>query len=312
MELLQLKYFQAIASEQTMQQAAELLHVSQSALSMSLKKLEEEYHTTFFDRKGRTLFLNERGRIFLEGAEQILHDVDRLHSSISRAKDQIQKEVCILSDVIDYSMELCNLFSEFYPDIPVHLMRKSFLADYNQILSPNADFIITLYPFVHDAAETSFLLNEAMLLMLPTGHPYLNETAVSLTQLENHTLITGSTNSTLALLFNSFFSTAQTTPVSRFEVMDAESLALYTGNGLGFSFIPVSCQNHNIHVNRPNIFHIKTVPVVEQFCCRNIYVSRIKEQRLTPNATAFYDFLLEFNEKVKKYCRFPTKEDFDF
>jgi DNA-binding transcriptional LysR family regulator len=138
----------------------------------------------------------------------------------------------------------------------------------------------------------------------------LEETAVSLTQLGNNILITGNANSTLALLFDSFFSTAQTTPASRFEIMDAESLALYTGNGLGFSFIPASCQNHNIHVNRPNIFHIKTVPVAEQFCCRNIYVSHIKNRRLTPNAALFYDFLLEFNEVVKKYHRFPTKIDF--
>ena len=54
MELTQLLQFKTIAECKTMTLAAEHLHISQPALSMSLKKLEEELGTPLFERKKTT------------------------------------------------------------------------------------------------------------------------------------------------------------------------------------------------------------------------------------------------------------------
>ena len=65
MDLLQLKYVVAIAESDSVTQAAERLHVSQSALSLSYKRLQEELGVQLFRRQGRRLVLHRRRNVFL-------------------------------------------------------------------------------------------------------------------------------------------------------------------------------------------------------------------------------------------------------
>ncbi|MCB1055637.1 MAG: LysR family transcriptional regulator [Acidobacteria bacterium] len=66
-----LYYFWAVAHEGNLTRAAELLHVSQSAVSIQIRKLERELGQELFDRGGRQLVLTEAGRIALDHADEI-------------------------------------------------------------------------------------------------------------------------------------------------------------------------------------------------------------------------------------------------
>ncbi|MEM7676574.1 MAG: LysR family transcriptional regulator [Myxococcota bacterium] len=66
-----LRYFWTVARESNLTRAARKLHVSQSAVSVQLKKLEDELGQRLFDRKGRGLELNRAGRVALDYAESI-------------------------------------------------------------------------------------------------------------------------------------------------------------------------------------------------------------------------------------------------
>lgn len=66
-----LRYFWAIAHEGSLARAAERMHVSQSVLSVQLKKLEEQLGHKLFDREGRGLKLTEAGRIALDYADTV-------------------------------------------------------------------------------------------------------------------------------------------------------------------------------------------------------------------------------------------------
>ena len=65
MNLLQLKYFQEVAKYQNITRTAEILHVSQPSLSTAIRHLEEELGIELFDRKGKSIVLNENGQNFL-------------------------------------------------------------------------------------------------------------------------------------------------------------------------------------------------------------------------------------------------------
>ncbi len=82
-ELHQLKYFRVVAKYQSVSKAAIELHVSQSALSRSIAKLETELNVTLFDRNGKRLALNENGTRFLVDVERILGDIDDSVRTIS-------------------------------------------------------------------------------------------------------------------------------------------------------------------------------------------------------------------------------------
>lgn len=66
-----LRYFHAVAHEGNLTRAAEKLHVSQSAVSVQIQKLEERIGHALFDRTGRELVLTEAGRITLDHADAI-------------------------------------------------------------------------------------------------------------------------------------------------------------------------------------------------------------------------------------------------
>jgi len=73
-----LRYFWAVAREGNLTRAAQMLNVSQSALSIQIQKLEEHLGQSLFERKGRGLHLTEAGRIALEHAETIFTVGDEL------------------------------------------------------------------------------------------------------------------------------------------------------------------------------------------------------------------------------------------
>ena len=72
MDLVQLKYFVAVAEAGHLTNAAKKLNVAQPALSVSLARLEKEVGVPLFDRVGRNISLNKFGEIYLEYAEQAL------------------------------------------------------------------------------------------------------------------------------------------------------------------------------------------------------------------------------------------------
>lgn len=77
-----LRYFHAIVREGTLTRAAESLHVSQSALSIQLKKLEESLECSLFDRQHKTMTLTEEGRMVLDYAETIFRTGEEMLATL--------------------------------------------------------------------------------------------------------------------------------------------------------------------------------------------------------------------------------------
>ena len=85
MELLQLYYFKHVAELEHVSKAAEQLHVAQPALSQAIRRLEQEFQTTFFDRVGKNVVLNEKGKILLEYYSE--DDLYRLEELLERLEN---------------------------------------------------------------------------------------------------------------------------------------------------------------------------------------------------------------------------------
>ena len=76
MEIRVLRYFYTAAIEGSMTKAAEILHVSQPALSRQIRDLEEELHVKLFNRTNYAIVLTEEGELMKKRAEDILRMVD--------------------------------------------------------------------------------------------------------------------------------------------------------------------------------------------------------------------------------------------
>ena len=86
MELRILRYFLAVAEEQSFSRAAERLHISQPALSQQLAAYEAEIGSKLFIRSPRRIDLTDKGRILLRHARDIVELASRTEESL-KAED---------------------------------------------------------------------------------------------------------------------------------------------------------------------------------------------------------------------------------
>lgn len=68
--------------------AAKQLYAAQPNISKALKNLEEEYHIRIFERSSTGMIPTEQGRRFIEQAERVLEDVDRLSRSVEEEQER--------------------------------------------------------------------------------------------------------------------------------------------------------------------------------------------------------------------------------
>lgn len=98
-ELYELRQFVAFAETGTLSEAAEFLHLSQPALSRTMKNLEDDFGVSLFKRSRNKLSLNANGEYVLELARKLLSDADSL-SSKAREFDRKNRTInpwCLLS-----------------------------------------------------------------------------------------------------------------------------------------------------------------------------------------------------------------------
>jgi LysR family transcriptional activator of nhaA len=86
-----LRYFWAVAHEGNLTRTAERLGVSQSALSIQIAKLEDRLGQKLFERRGRSLFLTEAGRIALDRADAIFSLGDELQALLGGRSEGVRQ-----------------------------------------------------------------------------------------------------------------------------------------------------------------------------------------------------------------------------
>lgn len=86
MEMFEVRYFQAVADFESISLAAQKLHVSTSALSKAIHRLEEELHVELFVKDGRNIRLTEKGRLLHEKSKSLLEIENDIKVSLSNDK----------------------------------------------------------------------------------------------------------------------------------------------------------------------------------------------------------------------------------
>lgn len=124
MNSAELKTFLSVAASQSTSQAAELLNVSQPAVSRRIQSLEAELDIALFDRIGKRLQLNHAGKVFMPRAEEIL---ETWRSSVSQLHDLSERVTGTLYLATSHHIGLHRLapvlasFRARFPDVQMHI-----------------------------------------------------------------------------------------------------------------------------------------------------------------------------------------------
>jgi DNA-binding transcriptional LysR family regulator len=184
MELLQLHYFLLLAKVQHVTRTAELLHISQPALSATIKKLEAELGAPLFVRKGRNIALSPYGEVFQRHAEEAFLSLENGKQAIANLQkdDHSTLSVGLLSPYI--WNDLFHCFHHLHPEI--QLNRSSIETDRFEeaILSGEIDFYLGGLNRIQqlDTSQLQYaeLYQDRMVLLVHEKHPLAGRQTVDL------------------------------------------------------------------------------------------------------------------------------------
>lgn len=187
-ELYELRQFAAFAEAGTLSEAAEILHLSQPALSRNMKKLEDDLGIILFERKKNKLVLNENGEYVLELAKKLLDDAD---SFAVKARDFDRRNRTISLGVCDPApaWRLTPLISNLFP----HMSLQTEQDDERRLLM---DLNNNVYQLIAthtkpDGKEyfSKICGKESLMFSLPKGHKYARRKSLSFKEMNGENML---------------------------------------------------------------------------------------------------------------------------
>ncbi len=137
MEFRVLKYFLAIAREQSISGAAESLHISQPTLSRQIRDMEDELGKTLFIRGSHTITLTEEGMILRKRAEEMVELMQRTENEIALSDQGIAGDICIAAGETDNIRIIANVIKKLEIDYP--LIKYQFLSGNSTFVTEQLD-----------------------------------------------------------------------------------------------------------------------------------------------------------------------------
>lgn len=186
MEIHQLRYVVAAGRYLNFTKAADSLYISQPSLSQQIAKLEQELGTPLFVRAARSVSLTPAGKEFVEYAEKVLEELDRMERSFSRYKVPEKKElkVGIVTTIGDFGFrDMLADFRGAHPEWTVNNVSNHGEGLLDSLRAHELDACIIMCPD-YAIAEQGFryakLLDEPLVAVLSTRHPLVKKEHVSL------------------------------------------------------------------------------------------------------------------------------------
>ncbi|NYH79991.1 DNA-binding transcriptional LysR family regulator [Actinopolyspora biskrensis] len=192
MELRHLRYFVTIAEEQSLTRAAARLHMAQPPLSAQLRKLEAELGTTLVQRTARGAQLTEPGRVLLEEARRILHEVDQAARMTREVGSGLVGRLALGFIPSASNAVLPPILRQFkaeYPDVTLHLqeMRPNEIVD--RLHDRRIDAGLFYLPFEDPALHVRSVAEESLVLAVPATHRLARRERVELAEVAEEPFI---------------------------------------------------------------------------------------------------------------------------
>ncbi len=183
MELRHLRYFIAVAEEGHITRAAERLGMQQPPLSQQIQALERELGVQLLRRKPRGVELTEAGRVLLDDAHAILAHIDHAFATTRRTARGEQGRIAVgftsSSPFHPFVPRVIRAFRDAFPLISLTLEESGTTELIADLRNERVDAAFIRTPVADPLGLTvNPLLEEAMLVALPSAHPLAPEHAV--------------------------------------------------------------------------------------------------------------------------------------
>lgn len=242
MELRQLQYFVKVARKQHVTQAAEELHVAQSAVSRQIHQLEQELGLELFVQKGRNLHLTPVGKLFLSRVEELLTGLEK---AVSEIKEFLDPEVGEISLGFPHSLGISlvpSVVAEFrkdHPNVKFRLKQGTYSSLIRDVVRGDVDLaFISPFPEKNDQVSGEIVLTEELYAILPANHVLAEYQSIRLEQLKDDSFVLFAEPYSLRTIVWEACRKAGFKPIIGFEGEETDTIRGLVAAGMGVSLLP--------------------------------------------------------------------------
>jgi LysR family transcriptional activator of glutamate synthase operon len=281
-----------VAKREHVTEAANALHVAQSAVSRQIFNLESELGVNLFVREGRNVRLTPIGRIFLQHMQQAMNVIENAKREVEEYLEPERGTVRIgfPSSLAAYILPTAiSAFRERYPRVKFQLYQGSYHSLIDAVVKGEIDMSL-LGPVPHQEKKVrgEILFVENIVALLPSNHPLADKPALKLSQLRNDSFVLFPKGFILREIVVNACQQLGFQPDVSFEGEDIDAIKGLVSAGLGITLIPEVTLIDSIPRSTVKL------PIIEPQFTRTVGIIIPGERQLLPTEKLFYEFLKNF------------------
>jgi DNA-binding transcriptional LysR family regulator len=290
----QLKVFEAVARHLSFTRAAQELHLTQPAVSMQIKQLEEEVGLSLFEQLGKKTYLTQAG-------DEMYHYSRTIARQLAEAEDVMEQlkgvqrghlDISVASTANYFTTRLLAAFAKQHPDITFSLDVTNRATLLQQLDNNEKDMVIMGRPPQILDLTTEAFMDNPLVMVAPPDHP-LADQSLSIKQLRDETFLVREKGSGTRIAMERFFTEQGITLKTGMEMSSNEAIKQAVEAGLGLGIVSIHTLVLELETKRLTILNVKEFPIL-----RHWYLVHRKGKRLSPVADAFRQFVLDEAESA--------------
>lgn len=285
----QLSVFEAVARNLSFSRAAEEMHLTQPAVSMQIKQLEENVAVPLFEQLGKKIFLTEAGRELYHYARTIAQQLLEAESVLSELKglERGKLNISVVSTAKYFAPRLLAQFCSQHPQIKVSLNVGNRESVLKQLHDNETDLAILGMPPEGIDVEAHPFMENRLVIVAPPESALVEGKGIPASRFENEVFIMRERGSGTRLAAEKYFSSHHVKINTGMEMSTNEAVKQAVQAGMGLGILSQDTVQLEIETGRLKILDVEGFPII-----RHWYIVHRKNKRLSSVARAFKLFLL--------------------
>ncbi|MBL8124983.1 MAG: LysR family transcriptional regulator [Blastocatellia bacterium] len=237
MEIRQLKAFLAIAEAKTFTAGARRVNVTQAAISMQIRQLEDEVGLQLFTRTPRRVILTEAGEYLLERARKILREHDSALAEIAEVAGAEYGRLRIGTASGTFAMHqlpgILHKLKNKFPNCELTVSSGTSQKLVDRMMHGEIDTAFVSLPVDNANITTESIFSDEIVAIAHPKHPLAKEKYISAATLAGENLILGEQGGNTRRMIDEFFAAANVRPHISMELSRQEAINLMVEANLG-------------------------------------------------------------------------------
>lgn len=286
----QLKVFEAVARHASFTRAAEELYLTQPAVSMQVKQLEEVVGLPLFEQIGKRIYLTDAGQEMFRYSRAMAQQMTDIETIISELKG-VQRGGLVISvtSTANYlASRLLAAFSKRHPGVTVKLDVTNRETALRQLEANEKDLVIMGQPPQELELVSEPFMENPLVVIAPPEHPLAGEQRIPVERLQQEPFVLREAGSGTRSASERFFAQQGLQLISHMEMNSNEAIKQAVQAGLGLGIVSLHTVELELETKRLIVLDVESFPILRYW-----YVVHRKGKRLAPVAQAFRDFVLQ-------------------